>query len=144
MNRKSRSSKGRSARSSRTSKSLKKGGSLASDRVLKHLYVKSNTKRYPDSQRINTESELGGTNTYELTGGSRRMRRALRSKRTNNKLSRSKKSKVNRKNKSNGKFAKRGGGSAWMASQYSLGPINNPEADTRPFSNSSAPSRNSL
>ena len=46
-----------------------RGGSLASDRVMKNLDTAAATHDYVVSPRIRTKSELGNTNTYKLTGG---------------------------------------------------------------------------
>ena len=46
-----------------------RGGSLASDRVMKNLDTAAVTHDYVVSPRIRTKSELGNTNTYQLTGG---------------------------------------------------------------------------
>jgi len=46
-----------------------RGGSLASDRVMKNLNTAAVTHDYVVSPRIRTKSNLGNTNTYQLTGG---------------------------------------------------------------------------
>jgi hypothetical protein len=46
-----------------------RGGSLASDRVMKNLDTAAATHDHVVSPRIRTKSELGNTNTYQLTGG---------------------------------------------------------------------------
>ena len=46
-----------------------RGGSLASNRVMKNLDSVAATHDYVVSPRIRTKSNFGNTNTYELTGG---------------------------------------------------------------------------
>ena len=46
-----------------------RGGSLASNRVMKNLDSVAATHDYVISPRIRTKSNLGNTNTYDLTGG---------------------------------------------------------------------------
>ena len=174
-----------------------RGGSLASDRVMKNLNTAAVTHDYVVSPRIRTKSNLGNTNTYQLTGGacgacgghkhvegfrgcgataptqvggsnchkkeefgnckyqdggrrgrnnkkksSQRSSRKRNSKvrrlaqrslrRKSNKVRRSAQRSSRRRNK------QKGGGSAWMASQYSLSLADKSHARTPSFSHSKA------
>ena len=176
-----------------------RGGSLASDSVMKSLDTPAVTHVYVVSPRIRTKSKFGNTNTYQLTGGacgacgghkhegfrgcgataptqaggsnchkreefgncggstaptqaggSRKSIKRRKSK--GKKVSKSRKSRKQRgvAKKNNSKKHKRnskkktqnknqkGGGSAWMASQYSLSLADKSHARTPSFSHSKA------
>ena len=124
----------------RSNKIIKSGGSLASDRVMENLRNKPATHDYVASPRVRGKSST--LNLYELTGGrksqrshkSKRSQRSHKSKRSQRsyKAKRSqrsykaKRSQRSYKDKRGTRMMKGGYGSDWMASQYSLGPINNP------------------
>ena len=130
-----------------------KGGSLASDLVMEQLTQKPKTE--PFDPAWSPKGDMNSLNLYETTGGARR-RKTRRSSRKNNKSSRrsrsrnnnsKRKSKRNSKKNNNAKRVQRGGASDWIMSQYSLGPINNPEQPGNvvgQFSLSGATSQNEL
>lgn len=132
-----------------------KGGSLASDLVMEQLTQKPKTE--PFDPAWSPKGDMNSLNLYETTGGARR-RKTRSSSRKNNKSSRrsrsnsrnnksKRKSKHNSKKNNNSKRVQRGGASDWIMSQYSLGPINNPEQPGNvvgQFSLSTATSQNEL
>jgi hypothetical protein len=111
------------------------GGGIASDLVMENLSSVPETKQYPESLKV--KGDINSLNLYQTTGGSRRKHKSRKHKSHKNKSrkhkSRKSKSRVQR------------GGSDWIASQYSLGPANNPEMSASAvgqFSQSMATSRN--
>ena len=89
---------------------------------------------------------MNSLNLYETTGGARKHKKYA--SRKHKKHSSNKKSKRNNSKRNNSKRNnrrhQRGGGSDWITSQYSLGPINNPEHSVGPFSASSVTSQRDL
>ena len=114
------------------------GGSLASDLVTENLTGVAKTDS--PSPAWSPKANMNSLNLYETTGGARKRshRRKHKSK------SKGKKSKRNNRSK---RRMQRGGGSDWITSQYSLGPINNPEQSASyvgQFSSSGATSQSAL
>lgn len=144
------------------------GGSPVSDLVMQQLTDTAETKQ--GSPAFNPKADMNSLNLYETTGGSRKRNSKKRlSKRRSSKRRSSKRrsnsngrnGRNNRNNRNNRKDKKRnnnskrnnrsrsmrGGGSDWIASQYSLGPINNTEQSASyvgQFSQSTATSVNTL
>lgn len=122
--------------------SCQSGSGQASDMVMSNLLDDAKTVAYPESQRV--AGDINSLNTYQITGGSKKNRNSKHkhSKRTNSKHKHSKRkhSKCNNKTHNNKNSKNRRsmrGGSDWISSQYSLGPVNNPDAATTGFSTSS-------
>jgi hypothetical protein len=158
------------ARSSKRSmrRVIARGGSLASNMVMAGATANPKTKSYELPYVMKTTRPYGGTNLYQTTGGGKRKSKRSVKSRKNNSCNKSKKTKrvslLNRvkkmskkmsnkvkkmvkgkgKGKGKGKKMMKGGGSDWIASQYSLGPINTPEGSTGEFSLSKAPSMSNL
>ena len=122
-------------RDSSDSKGCMAGGSDASDMVNKNLNANANTVSYPEM--VNPTGDINSLNTYQLTGGLRKKKdnkkRKSRKNSMNKKNSKKDKNSKNNRNSKKNKSSKnkkrnhvmRGGyGSAWIASQYSLGNIN--------------------
>jgi hypothetical protein len=108
------------------------GGGLASDLVMENLTSVPETKMYPESFKV--KGDMNSLNLYQTTGGARRKHRSRKHRSHKNKSrkhkSRSHKRRSQRGGSSCGTTERRpqsGGASAWLASQYSLGPANNPE-----------------
>ena len=142
------------------------GGSPASDLVMSQLTSSPCTQQYPNEQQV--KGDMNSLNLYKTTGGAKKYKKNKNNNNTHSKNSKeysknsknskkskeyskkSKKSKKNNSNSSNRKYkrgntqSQRGGASDWMNSQYSLGPINNPESGVGLFSQSGAPSYNTL
>ena len=122
------------------------GGSPASDLVMSQLTSSPCTQQYPNEQQI--KGDINSLNLYKTTGGAKKYKKNKKNNNTHSK--KSKKSKKNNSNNSNRKYkrsntkSQRGGASDWMSSQYSLGPINNPESGVGSFGQASAPSYNTL
>jgi hypothetical protein len=119
------------------------GGGQASDMVMSNLTDDAKTMKYPEG--FNVKGDINSLNTYEISGGKRNKRGKRKSKGRKGKMSKkhtSKNHKNSQKNKTQNKKNShsshnthmnnmRGGyGSAWIASQYSLGNINNAGMDT--------------
>ena len=119
------------------------GGSEASDMVMSNLNDNAKTMKYPES--FNVKGNINSLNTYEINGGKRNTRGKRNSNSRKGKMSKKhslknhknsqkhkNKNKNSHKNHKNSRMNNmRGGyGSAWIASQYSLGNINNAGMDT--------------
>ena len=128
------------------------GGGIASDLVMENLTSVPETKMYPESFKV--KGDMNSLNLYQTTGGARRKHRSRKHRSHKNKSrknkSRSHKRRSQRGGGSCGTTERRpqsGGASAWLASQYSLGPMNNPEMSASAvgqFSQSMATSRDIL
>ena len=129
------------------------GGGAASDMVMSNLNENAKTVPYPEG--FNVKGDINSLNTYEISGGRRtnkkHMSKKHNSKKHNSKKNMSKKhknSKTNKKNNKNNHInnMKGGYGSAWIASQYSLGNINSAgmNTGTNDFSSSQGVSRDIL
>jgi len=126
--------------------SCQMGGSDESDMVSSQMSNNSNTVEYPE--KFNVSGNMNSLNTYKTTGGSRK-EKSKKEKKEKRKKSKSKKvknhkSKRERKSKSNNTKHVMRGGSDWISSQYSLGPINNPQAATNSFSAAEGVSHSTL
>jgi hypothetical protein len=118
------------------------------------------TKGYAEGWTV--KGNMNSLNTYKTTGGARKRKGKKENKNHNsrnnrnnrnskNNKSKSRKSKNNNKKNKNLNNARksarnnmRGGASDWMSSQYSQGPINNPEHTTGMFSHSLSATRGDL
>ena len=112
--------------------SCQSGSGQASDMVMSNLLDDAKTVAYPESQRV--AGDINSLNTYQITGGSKKKRN---SKRKHSKRKHSKRNNKTRNNKNSKNRRSLRGGSDWISSQYSLGPVNNPDAATTGFSTSS-------
>lgn len=141
------------------------GGGIASDLVMENLTSVPETKMYPESFKV--KGDMNSLNLYQTTGGARRKHRSRKHRSHKNK-SRKHKSRSHKRRSQRGgsscgterrpqsgggscgtteRRPQSGGASAWLASQYSLGPINNPEMSAGAvgqFSQSMATSRDIL
>lgn len=129
------------------------GGSPVSDLVMQQLTATPETKQ--GSPAFNPKADMNSLNLYETTGGSRKRhskkrstkRRSHKRSNRNGRNNRKDKKRNNKSKRNNRSRSMRGGGSDWIASQYSLGPINNPEQSASyvgQFSQSTATSFNTL
>ncbi len=110
------------------------GGSPAYDLVMSKLTSEQKAQQYPDELKV--KGDINSLNLYQTTGGAH--------KHKNKKNRKSRKSRHSSKSR-NSKSVQRGGMSAWMSSQYSLGNINAPHSGlSGNFTESSIPSHNSL
>lgn len=127
------------------------GGSPSSDLVMEQLKNLPQTKGYAEGWAV--KGNMNSLNTYKTTGGARKRKckgkksksrsgKSANRKRSNKYKSLKNKSKNNKK--SNSRKSMRGGASDWMSSQYSQGPINNPEHTTGMFSHSLPATRGDL
>jgi hypothetical protein len=129
------------------------GGSPASDMVMENLNDMAKTDSYPPEPKV--AGNMNSLKLYQTTGGALRQKRnhkkshhrksRTNKSRTNKRNGRSKKSRNNKRNNRN--RIMRGGGSAWLNSQNSLGNINAPEQPASwvsQFSQSTATSRDML
>ena len=120
------------------------GGSDASNMVMSQLNSNLPTKPMPTDLEV--KGNMNSLNLHQTTGGYRKYKSKSnrRYKRKSNR--KTKNSRSNRKSKS--RRGQRGGyGSDWIMSQYSQGPINNPEmsgSSVGQFSSSTATSRDIL
>lgn len=121
-----------------TASKVMKGGSDASDLVMSQLASDAKTEVRGNSEWPAIKADMNSLNLYQTTGGSRR-----KSKKSKKSKSHKSRKSHHRRNKNKSKHH-RGGGSDWIMSQYSQGPINNPEASTSGFSQSMAASRAEL
>ena len=133
-------------------------GGAAYDMVMSNL--NENTKTVPYPEGFNVKGDINSLNTYEISGGRRtnkkhkkhnskkHMSKKHMSKKHKSKKHMSKKNKNSKTNKKNNHInnMKGGYGSAWIASQYSLGNINNAgmNTGTNDFSSSQGVSRDIL
>ena len=117
------------------------GGSDTSDIVMSQLGSDAKTEVRGNSEWPAIKADMNSLKLYNTTGGSRRHRSHRHSKKS--KKSKKSKSRKNKTHRNKSKYH-RGGGSDWIMSQYSQGPINNPEASTSGFSQSMAASRAEL
>jgi len=141
-------------RDSTNSSSCMTGGSSASDMVTSNLNDNAQTVSYPEGFGSNAHGNMNSLNIYKPSGGSRsrknkknlkNYKKNLKSykRRSGKKGKKSKSNKNSKSRKSNHKM--RGGyGSAWIASQYSLGNINNQMGSVSDFSASQGVDRNTL
>jgi len=131
------------------------GSGLASSMVMSQLTDDAKTVEYPKG--FNVTGDMNSLNLYAPSGGSRRKgnkgnKKNSKSHKKNSKSYKVQKGSKGKKNKSrkNSKSRKnnhtmRGGyGSAWIASQYSLGNINNQMGSVGDFSASQGVDRNTL
>lgn len=127
--------------------SCQTGGSPASELVMKQLNAEAMTDTRSNSEWPAVKGDMNSLNLYQTTGGARR-RRSRRSSKKSRKSRKSQKRHDKRKSKRSdnrrSRRGQRGGGSDWIMSQYSQGPINNPEASTSGFSQSMATARDIL
>lgn len=129
-----------------------KGGSSASDNVMSQLTENAKTVGYPES--FNVKGDMNSLNLYAPSGGYRRKGNKKNSKSNKKNLKSYKKqrgskgqknkSRKSSKNRKNNHTMKGGYGSAWIASQYSLGNINNQMGSVSDFSASQGVDRNTL
>jgi len=134
-------------RDSSDTKGCMAGGSTASDMVNKNLNENAKTVSYPEM--FNPAGDINSLNTYQLNGGLRknknnksrkhrknskthnsRMNRKNSKKNKNSKNSKNSKKHKTRKHKKRDHMMRGGYGSAWIASQYSLGNINGASMNT--------------
>ena len=124
------------------------GGSAASDMVMSNLNENAKTVPYPEG--FNVKGDINSLNTYEISGGRRSNKKHKKhmSKKHMSKKHMSKKHKNSKTNKKNNHHHLNNmkGGSAWIASQYSLGNINSAgmNTGTNDFSSSQGVSRDIL
>ena len=120
-----------------------KGGSSASDNVMSQLTENAKTVGYPES--FNVKGDMNSLNLYAPSGGYRRNKKNLKSyKKQRGSKGQKNKSRKSSKNRKNNHTMKGGYGSAWIASQYSLGNINNQMGSVSDFSASQGVDRNTL